>query len=181
MKKQHNNTLIEHLVLRVEQGLCIALETFQNLEPSILLHKPSEGGWSIAQSLEHLNSYGRFYLPEIQSALDKNQGKSEIALFKSGWLGQYFTQMMRPASRKKYKAFKNHIPSDTLNAHAVVAAFIEQQETLLRYLEHAKTTDLNHKIPISITPWIKLKLGDVFQFLIAHQERHLEQAKRNLR
>jgi hypothetical protein len=46
----------------------------------------------------------------------------------------------------------------------------------------AKNTDLNKiKIPISLTNLIKLKLGDVFQFIITHNERHLAQALGNLK
>jgi len=33
-----------------------------------------------------------------------------------------------------------------------------------------------HKIPIA--PTIKLNAGDVIQFLVAHNERHLKQARR---
>ena len=83
--------------------------------------------------------------------------------------------------KKKHKAFKNHTPPQNLDAHAVIAEFIQQQETLLRYLKQAQFTDLNKvKIPISLTRWIKLSLGDTFQFLIAHNERHVVQAKRLL-
>jgi len=83
--------------------------------------------------------------------------------------------------QKKHKALKDYIPAPTLDAHAVVAEFIQQQEALLSYLKQAQHTDLNAvKIPISIFKWLKLKLGDVLQFLIAHNERHLVQAKRNL-
>ena len=52
---------------------------------------------------------------------------------------------------------------------------------MLTYLKRAHQTDLNKiKIPVSILKWIKLNLGDVLQFLVAHNERHLLQAKRNL-
>jgi uncharacterized damage-inducible protein DinB len=36
------------------------------------------------------------------------------------------------------------------------------------------------KVGISIAPFIKLKLGDVFRFMIAHQVRHILQAGRAL-
>ena len=68
-----------------------------------------------------------------------------------------------------------------LDAAAVVAEFIQQQEVLLACLAQSRQADLNAiKIPLSISRWIKLRLGDVLQFLIAHNERHLLQAKRNL-
>ncbi len=33
------------------------------------------------------------------------------------------------------------------------------------------------KIPLSITRLVKLKLGDTFRFLVAHEQRHFVQAR----
>lgn len=180
MKTVDSLLLIQDLEARVEGSISLAIITFQNLDSEILLTPSSNGGWSIAQCLDHLNSYGNFYLPHIKKSLENTKQKSN-GCFKSSWLGGYFTNMMRSNSGKKYKALKKHTPKQTLNAASVIAEFIHQQELLLSYLETAKNVDLNStKIPISISPFIKLKLGDIFQFIIAHNERHLEQAKKNL-
>ncbi|MCB0619155.1 MAG: hypothetical protein KDC41_10725, partial [Saprospiraceae bacterium] len=64
------------------------------------------------------------------------------------------------------KAFKGHIPERDLDAPAVIAEFIQQQETLLKLIRKARQVDLRAiRIPISLTSLIRLKLGDVFQFL----------------
>ena len=172
--------LLETLEDQVESHVSDAVKIFQNLSTEQLLKPASDGGWSIAQCLWHLNSYGDYYLPKIKSGLTKNYQANPD--FKSTWLGSYFTRIMKPgAQMKKYKAFKNHIPPVELEADKVVAEFIQQQEQLLSYLKLARHTDMNRiRIPISIVSWVKLKLGDVFQFIIAHDERHLQQAKRNL-
>jgi len=180
MKAVDKTALLAQLENTVENHLQVVVHDFQNRSEEEL-NKPSvTGGWSVAQCLEHLNSYGRFYLPELQKALSK-AGRVEQKEFKSTWLGGYFKEMMDPkTSTRKYRAFKNHIPSASLEAGKVVAEFIQQQEELLGYLRMAHDRDLNKRIPISITRFIRLKMGDVFQFLIAHDERHLKQAKRNL-
>lgn len=177
---QPATSLIDALEDQVEHHIHDAVKIFQNLSAEELLKPASAGGWSIAQCLWHLNSYGEYYLPEIKNGLAKNYPIN--AEFKSTWLGRYFTRIMQPGPQmKKYKAFKNHIPATDLHAHQVVAEFIQQQEQLLTYLKHARQTDMNRiRIPISIMRWFSLKLGDVFQFIIAHDERHLQQAKRNL-
>lgn len=181
MKKVKTENLINNLEVRVEKHLLTAIETYQNLEEDMLLKPGPDGGWSVAQCLDHLNGYGDFYLPEIKKGLAKVLSSKED--FKSSWLGGYFTKMMEPETgKKKMKAFKNHIPHRELNSYAVVAEFIQQQEELLNLLSQARKSDLNRiKIPISISKWVKLKLGDVFQFLIAHNERHLQQANRVLK
>jgi uncharacterized damage-inducible protein DinB len=180
MATQSTTQLINRLEDQVEDHISDTVKIFQNLSDQDLLKPSVLGGWSIAQCLWHLNSYGDYYLPKIKSGLAKNYPAN--ADFKSSWLGSYFTRMMQPGEKmKKYKAFKDHVPVSDLDARKVVAEFIQQQEQLLSYLKQAKQSDLNRiRIPISIMSWIKLKLGDVFQFIIAHDERHLQQAKRNL-
>ncbi|HSY61996.1 MAG TPA: DinB family protein [Cytophaga sp.] len=181
MKTVDSLNLLQELEDRVEASTHIAVQIFQNLSETDLLKPSNTGGWSIAQCLQHLNSYGDFYLPKIQMALEKDKSVYN-KIFKSGRIGSYFIEIMLPGSGKKYKAFKKHVPEYDLDAIIVVSTFIHQQELLLSYLRIAQNHDLNRiKIPISISPFIKLKLGDVFQFIIVHNERHLEQAKRNLK
>jgi uncharacterized damage-inducible protein DinB len=180
MKTQTVTELLDLLADQTENHIQDAVKIFQNLSEEELLKPASNGGWSIAQCLWHLNSYGDYYLPKIKSGLDKGYPGNPV--FKSTWLGSYFTRIMKPgAQMKKFKAFKSHVPPAELSAHKVVAEFIQQQEQLLTYLKLARHSDMNQiRIPISILNWVKLKLGDVFQFIIAHDERHLQQAKRNL-
>ena len=183
MRNIEQKELINALEQQVENHLQDAVKIFQNLNEKKLLQPGENGGWSIAQCLWHLNSYGDFYLPEIKKALEVSPGINTNNTFKGSWLGNYFTKMMDPETgKKKYKAFKSHVPGINLNPHEVVAEFIKQQETLLLYLHVAKEKNLDKiKLPISISRFIKLKLGDVFQFLIAHDERHILQAKNNLK
>jgi len=163
MNKVDKTALLEALENQVESHLKMAIHTFQNLDEPTLLKQPADGGWSIAQCFEHLNSYGQYYLPQIQKGIQKNQEKLASDTFKSSWLGNYFTNMMLPSNTKKYKAFKGHIPAVELNAHAVMAEFINQQEALLKYLKKARKVDLNTiRIPISIGKFIKLKLEMYF-------------------
>lgn len=182
MKPVNKDQLLDSLEEKVERHLQEAIKHFQNMSDRKLLLPAPDGGWSIAQCLDHLNSYGHFYLPHIKNGLAKPQAKPAPDTFTSSWFGSYFTRIMDPATgKKKYKALKGHIPSRDLDAHAVVAEFIQQQEALLDYLKQARSKDLKAiKIPLSLTKWVKLRLGDVFQFLIAHNERHMVQAKRHL-
>lgn len=162
----------------VEKHLDEAVRSYQNWTPERLLKKPEDGGWSVAECLWHLNSYGNYYLPRIEEQLSRPVG--DHATFQSSWLGAWFTRMMRPGPRmKKYKAFRNHVPPPIGDPLSVVADFITQQEKLLALLRRARSADLNRlRIGISIMPWLTMKLGDVFQFLVAHQERHMVQASR---
>jgi hypothetical protein len=180
MKRIKSKELLEALENQVELHLNEAIQSLQNLSDEVLLQPATNGGWSIAQCLEHLNRYGDYYLPEIEKGLAKDSQANEN--FKSSWLGSYFVKMMSPdTGKRKMTTFKEYSPQPKLDAHKVVAEFIQQQEILLALLKAAHSKDLSRiRINISISKWIKIKLGDTFQFLIAHNERHFRQAKRNL-
>jgi hypothetical protein len=181
METINKKDLLEKLDDIVEHHISDAVALFQNRDNEFLNKPSATGGWSIAQCLDHLNSYGHYYLPRMRDKLraappEKKEG------FTSTWMGAYFTKMMDPETgKRKYKAFKGHIPSSQLDSARVVSEFIRQQEELLHLLREGMHKDLDAiRIPVSILPFIRMKIGDVFQFIIAHNERHMQQAKRNL-
>jgi len=63
----------------------------------------------------------------------------------------------------------------------MIEEFLTQEYLLLQLLDQAESVDLNQlRIPISLTKLIRLKLGDVFGFLVAHHERHFLQIRNTL-
>ncbi len=185
-KVMRNTTqLLESLHQQAEQFLQKAIAEWQMLPPEVLAAKPLPEQWSAAQCLEHLNIYGRYYLPAIEKAIEEAKQKNirPTDSFSAGWLGDYFAKLMRPKPggqlKSKMKAPKNAVPSASPDPQAMLAEFIDQQEKLLQLLTLAADVNLNRvRIPISIAPWLLLKLGDTFLFLTAHIERHLLQAER---
>jgi uncharacterized damage-inducible protein DinB len=179
MNPQHsNNTFLVPLQQQMEQQLQWVTKVVQNL-PENTLHKPSAtGGWSIAACLWHLNSYYAYYLPILEQKLQQTQVSKP---FTYGWLGAYFTRIMEPGKQlKKYAAFKTHVPPPQLNGYATVYEFIQYHERFMQLLQQAQYANLNARIPISISKLIRLKAGDVFGFIIAHNKRHIQQAQRNV-
>jgi hypothetical protein len=180
----NRNTLIDGLLNQTETFLKKAIE-WQLIPHSKFALRPSPESWSANECLQHLNSYGRYYLPEIEDALKKSQNDQSATSFSPGWLGNYFTKLMTPKAdgsvSKKLKSPKDHSPKVIIESPLVVTEFIDQQEKLLAVLANCKSVNLNlAKVGISIAPFMKLKLGDVLMFLIAHQVRHILQAERAL-
>jgi uncharacterized damage-inducible protein DinB len=181
--KIQQELLINNLKKDVEV-LLKCVESFK-AEKDALLIPPVPGKWSIAQILEHLNSYGRYYLPAIDKALALSTSERE-AWFNSGFWGNYFTNSLRPKNvfeiKNKMKAPKDHVPDTNLDPEKVLNEFVEQQQRLLQLLDHAKQKSLNSiRVPISISKLIKLRLGDTFRFFIAHEQRHFVQARNALK
>jgi len=179
MKSVNSEELINSLEDQVSKHLDQAIMVYQNLSEAQLNKQAADGGWSIAQCLDHLNAYGDYYLPQMEKRMASSNLPSSLT-FTSSWLGNYFTDMLDPdKGKRKMKAFKDYRPAVALDGHAVVAKFIQQQETFIRLLRKAHYNNINKIwIPISISRFIKMKLGDTFRFLIAHNERHVRQANR---
>lgn len=177
MKQIKSLQLIENLQADVRR-IILAAKQLSITDPEILSAQPAVGKWSVAQVLEHLNSYGRYYLPELKKALDTN--KPAELFFKPGWLGGYFTKMMQPKEggviSNKMKSPKDHRPANDLDIKPVMDNFITQQHQLRDLLELAKTKNINAaRVPVSISRFIRMKAGDTFSFLIAHEQRHFVQ------
>lgn len=157
------------------------VENLLNLSAEKLNFRNSERSWSILECLEHLNLYGKFYIPEINKRI-KNSDIKPTELFSSGILGNYFAKSMLPKDNlKKMKTFKSMNPIHSDLDKRVLTEFIAQQKQMIHLLNDAENIDLNKiKTSISISKLIKLKLGDTFRFVIYHNQRHIEQAKRIL-
>ncbi len=179
--------LLNELHQRTESILQKAIQDWQMLPPAQLSVKPAPDKWSPAQCLEHLNFYGHHYLPAIENAIQAAKERNSIpaAAFKSGWLGEYFTQLMLPQPggglKSTMKSPKNAVPAAEPEPLATLAEFMEQQERMLQLLEAARAVNLmTTRVPISLSPWIRLRLGDTFSFVVAHNERHVLQLEKGL-
>ncbi|WP_207511989.1 DinB family protein [Longitalea luteola] len=178
MKKVQASFLLETLQADTRQ-IMLRLAYLKQLPVSQLTQQPAPGRWSVAQVLEHLNTYGRYYLPKLEQAITHSK-TSAADFFTHGWLGGYFTKSMLPkpdgSIPNKMKTFKNHDPLPTVDAVKALQEFEQQEVWLLELLNKAQRVDINRiRIPVSIAPFIKLKMGDVFGFIIAHHQRHFVQ------
>ena len=179
MKFFNSIFLLDELQADVRQ-LVLTVAYLQKEDPELLLTAPGAGKWSVVQVLEHLNSYGRYYLPAIERSLRSNRPAKET--FTPGWFGNYFTKIMKPGLdgkiRNKMSSPKDHRPTNDLDINPVVSDFMNQQQKLLNLLEAAKQKNIGAiRTPISISRFIRLKVGDTFRFLIAHEQRHFVQIK----
>lgn len=184
MKQFSSIQLLENLQADTREML-LTITRLAKEDPELLMRQPGEGRWSVAQVIAHLNSYGRYYLPAIEAAIN-NTAYPQKEWFKPGWIGNYFTKMMLPGKNgqiaNKMQSPKDHRPKADVHSKPVIDEFTLQQQWLLQLLEKAKQTDIGKiRVPVSISKLIKLKLGDTFRFLIAHEQRHFVQVERTMK
>ena len=69
------------------------------------------------------------------------------------------------------------VPSKSSYDKSIINDFIDQQKEFLDLLKKSENINLNKpKIRISISKFVKLKLGDALRVNIYHNERHVIQA-----
>jgi uncharacterized damage-inducible protein DinB len=178
MKNIKTRDLLDQLKADTRQIIMETKVLLQN-DPELLTRQPAPGKWSIVQILEHLNAYGRFYIREISKALSESNQLPD-RMYNSGWLGNFFTNSMKPTTDKrvknKMKAMKDYSPQSDLDSKAVIDEFLQQQQDMLNLLVSAGSRNIGRiRIPITITRFIRLQLGDTFRFIIAHNQRHFIQ------
>jgi hypothetical protein len=184
MKKFKSDELIDQLIADVRQ-LIAAAQHLKESDSVKLCYSTGEGQWSAAQAIEHLNMYSRYYLPAIEKSL-VHIPKEFNSWFVPGFFGNYFVNLMMPTNvfevKNKMKAPKGYRPGVGLNAMEVINEFMNHQKKLLHLLEISRKRNLGSiRIPISISKLVRLKLGDTFRFFIAHEQRHMIQARNALK
>jgi hypothetical protein len=170
--------LLEELKVDTIQNIK-QVEYFKTLTIDKLNFKMNDAQWSILECIEHLNRYGRFYIPEISKRI-KNNKYPNSNIFKSGILGNYFSKSMKPKEKlNKMKTFPSMNPKGSNLSIEVLEEFIIQQNSLLELLNQANFVDLTKiKTNISISKCIKLRLGDTLRVVIYHNKRHISQANK---
>ena len=169
--------LIERTRISINQT-----EKFCAFSAGQLNWRVEENSWSILECFEHLNLYGDFYIPEITRRIEYSQ-TTPNKNFKPGLLGDYFAKSMLPREKlNKMKTFKDKNPFGSTLDKSTIERFLSQQKQILNLLDKSRQIDLNKtKTAISISKWIKLKLGDTFRVVIYHNQRHIAQAQKVLK
>lgn len=150
----------------------------------LLCTPPAEGKWNVLQIIWHLQSYNQYYLTAITAGMKTAPAGRPEAVYQPGFIGDYFTRLMQPAASGKAKGMKApaaHTPKLLYTDKAILNDFLKSQEQLLQLLQAARGVNMGRiKIPVSISTLIKIRLGDTFRFLIAHQQRHMLQVRNTL-
>ncbi|WP_066506504.1 DinB family protein [Rufibacter sp. DG15C] len=172
-------TFLTHLQDRFQHIKITAQTEFSSLEAAALNFKPQAGSWSILECLEHLNRYSRFYLPAFAKAISHAPASASAQVVRYSWFGKKSLEMVNPESAKKHKTIARMNPQNSQLTKAVLDEFLQHQDTLLQLLKESTSVDLNRKVvPVEFFQLLKLRLGEALEFVVLHEQRHLQQALR---
>jgi len=153
---------------------------FASLTGYQLNWKPNSKQWSIAQCINHLIVVNQTYFPIVDQIRDKSYytpwyGKIRF-ITKS--FGNIVLDAVSPDRRKKMKTFAIWEPAISLVSSDILDQFENHQQELKRLI--TSSDDLLEKGTVISSPanrMIVYQLETAFDIIVAHEKRHLEQAK----
>lgn len=158
-----------------------AKSAFSNLTPETLHQKPDSKNWSIAENLEHIIVLNSSYFPifkKLQNGNFSGAFVSKISFFPKV-IGDMIFNSVSDGGKRKVKTFPLWEPQiSSAQKDDILEKFIEHQKELSEWVN-----DLHpflEQRTIIHSPANKLivySLNRAFEIIIAHEKRHLDQAK----
>lgn len=145
--------------------------------------RPSGDRWSIAQCIEHLNATTRVDLPWLDEAIAEGirRGLYGEGPFTYGWLGRFFAWFLEPPARLRTRAPKSMQPPDYRPRKESMAAFRAYQVQYVDRLRQSNGLDLARAtMRVTGASWLRIPIGSGFAATLAHERRHLWQARQVL-
>jgi hypothetical protein len=143
--------------------------------------RPTPEQWSVEECLGHLTMVGQWQVQAIESAIDqaKVRGLTAAGPFEYPALERYILRETAPPIRHKLPAPRRFRPLHGQPITGVLPTFLHVQSQFIRQLERADGLDLRRvKVATPISRFLKLSLGMMFAQAAAHEQRHIEQARR---
>ncbi len=166
-----------------ERNIDLLRKRFSDLTDQQKRWKTDANSWSVVEVFAHLNAYANYYHPVFTLRIENSRFREPKDIFISSPLGKSAWKSMKLGNAKnvkrRMKSPKSFNPTieTTLTNGEPIEAFEKDQLYLLNILTNAEEVNLRKvKVPISISQIIRLRLGDALQFVIYHNERHLQQA-----
>lgn len=159
-----------------------AEELAQPLTPEQFNWTSEPERWSVGQCIDHLNTAGYQLLPRLERALRKGRerGLTGAPPFRYGIISRWFIRFNKPSSGFKMTTFKTYEPTtdSRLDKEETVERFVALQHKLAAKVEEADGLDLRKiRAPSPVSRWLRLSVGAWFEGTIAHERRHLQQAR----
>ena len=153
---------------------------FGALTPAQLAWKPVPGRWSVAQCLEHLIRIDSGYWPVFHRVAEGSYRPSVLRrLFFPRAMGRMILKAVQPTSPKAYRTSKSVDPAADDVAPGVVDRYEAHMGELARHIEAMDPLDPGPLvIPSPVLPLAGYSVEDALRILVAHERRHLLQARR---
>jgi len=143
--------------------------------------RPAPERWSIGECLDHLNVSMTVTLPAFDRAIAEGRARGLVGAgpFRYGLLSRLMIWSMEPPPRiknKRPKAF--YAPRGEHAAQRVLPEFLRVRDEIAARVRRADGLNLARvRITSPASRWLRMPLGAYFAFILAHERRHLWQAR----
>ncbi|HEX2343983.1 MAG TPA: DinB family protein [Vicinamibacterales bacterium] len=158
-----------------------AQTTFGRLDARQLNWRPDASQWSVAQCFEHLITANRLIFQAAEEALTGAQPRSiwRRLPFLLGVFGRMLIRSQAPTATKKFSASPKAQPGTSDIAADIVQRFIDQHRDAVARAQTLDEREASRAIMTS--PFINVityNVLDAWRLVLAHDCRHVEQARR---
>lgn len=175
--------MIDRWSKKIEAVTTDFITSFGGLNFQQINQKPDSNTWSIGQIINHLIITNESYYPVIESV---QQGSYKIPLigkigFMVDFLGNFVLKTVQPDAKRKSKTFKIWEPSSSDIREDIIERFKNHQSDLKKVI--SGSDDLLERKTVISSPVNRnfvYKLETAFDILVAHEQRHYNQAERLL-
>ena len=175
------NAQVAELIKQYEN---CAEEAAQFDEPPLLAEltrRPAAGSWSAAECFAHLNICTEALLPLLRAGIGslRDRGQIDRGPLKLDLVARLLKWVLEPPPRMRSKTPSAFVPSGVLDPSAEVARFIHRQGDVIALLRSGSGLALDReKILSPFAKNVKYGVWSAFVVCVAHQRRHIWQAKR---
>lgn len=174
--------LLDRLESDLKKLLELVRAQFTPLPLEALQVRPGQDQWNAQECFAHLNAHFDYFLPRIELAIHKAKARSWApgSERRQNGLGRRAiraadTLNMGVVRRKSHKRIH---PKHLQMRASEVKAFLINMEMLHRLLLQARDVDLNKaKVAHFQWPHFNFLLGDMFEYILLHAQRHTLQAQ----
>jgi len=154
----------------------------EDIDDETLLAQPDPDTWSVVQIFDHVNTAGWLLLNPLEEAIQTGHERGPYGEppFQYGFVSRWFVRSMKPSSGWTFTAPSVFEPdtADTLYPRETVEEFRALQDQFASCVGDAEGLDLRRiRVSSPAVPLLRISLGAWFESTLAHEERHLQQAR----
>ncbi len=158
-----------------------ARREFGRLSAAQVNWKPGPDEWSVGQCLEHLIKTNRGFFPVLEQIARGERRNSAWERWSplSGFFGRMVERSLARDGGRKFKAPPKLRPSASGVAPDIVEQFAAHQNDLAGLVGAAGRAAPQRTVVTSpVSGFVTYSLRDAFRIVVAHERRHLRQARR---
>ncbi len=178
-------TSLESLYQKSQDQYAYLLNLVDPLPSEMLVWKGNDKEWSVEEIIDHLSIVYSLYSPKLDKVINESEElisgvMSEYRKTLFGRLSIYSQRPKRGKVKFKMKTFDFFEPKAKAGEGSrIIEKFKIDKQKFAEIIQLAKTKNLSKtKVSTALGERVKFYIPECFEFLLAHEERHLVQIEK---